>query len=139
MGFFLYIGANCIIAKNVATEYQLANGTRGVVVGYEFPEEHHFKLCVYHGVTVRVAYIDNEITHVRAVYFKVDTTLRNIPPGQPSGLPDNTVALVRTLNHSVSEPIEMKCQNSLYEKVWINISQIPLRTADMLTPYSVQG
>lgn len=139
MGFFLYIGANCIIAKNIATEYQLANGTRGVVVGYEFPEGHHFKLCVYHGVTVRVAYIDNEITHVRAVYFKIDTTLRIIPPGQPSGLPDNTVALVRTLNHAVNEPIEMKCQNSLYEKVWMNISQIPLRTADMLTPYSVQG
>ena len=37
MGFYLYIGANCIIAKNMATEYQLANGTRGVAVGYEFP------------------------------------------------------------------------------------------------------
>ena len=137
MGFFLYIGANCIISKNIGTMYQLANGTRGVVVGYEFPEDHYFKLRVYHGITVRVAYVGAEVSHVRAIFFKVTCPLRRIPPGQPQGLPDNTVALVRTLNHPVDKPVQLQCANSLYKSVWVSISQVPLRTADMLTPYSV--
>ena len=139
MGFFLYIGANCIIAKNIGTKYQLANGTRGVVVGYKFPEGHYFKLRVYHGVTVRVAYVGDDVARVRAIFFKVTCPLRRIPPGQPEGLPDNTVALVRTLNHPVDKPVQLQCENSIYKSVWVSISQVPLRTADMLTPYSVQG
>ena len=139
MAFYLYIGANCIIAKNIATKYQLANGTRGVVVGYEFPRDHYFKLQVYHGVTVRVAYVGENPTHVRAVFFKVSCPLRHIPPGQPKGLPNNTVALVRTINHPVEKPVRLQCENSVYKSLWVNISQVPLRTADMLTPYSVQG
>ena len=131
--------ANCIIAKNIGTKYQLANGTRGVVVGYKFPEGHYFKLRVYHGVTVRVAYVGDDVARVRAIFFKVTCPLRRIPPGQPEGLPDNTVALVRTLNHPVDKPVQLQCENSLYKSVWVSISQVPLRTADMLTPYSVQG
>ena len=139
MGFFLYIGANCIIAKNIGTKYQLANGTRGIVVGYEFPQGHYFKLRVYHGVIVRVPHVGEDVAHVRAIFFKVSCPLRRIPPGQPSGLPDNTIALVRTLNHPVDKPVQIHCEKSLYKSVWVNISQVPLRTADMLTPYGVQG
>ena len=139
MAFYLYIGANCIIAKNIATKYQLANGTRGVVVGYEFPQNHYFKFHIYHGITVRVAYVGDKPTHVRAIFFKVSCPLRHIPPGQPEGLPSNTVAIIRTLNHPVDKPVQLQCKNSLYKSLWVSISQVPLRTADMLTPYSVQG
>ena len=94
---------------------------------------------VYHGVTVRVAYVGDDVARVRAIFFKVTCPLRRIPPGQPEGLPDNTVALVRTLNHPVDKPVQLQCENSIYKSVWVSISQVPLRTADMLTPYSVQG
>lgn len=139
MGFFLYIGAQCMITENIGTQYQLANGTRGVIVGYQFSDDTTFKKEIYHGIPVRMPNVNGRVSHVRAIYLKITSyRLNQLPPGQPSNLPANTVAIVRK-KHRVKDPIKIKCANSNRSHVYINITQIPLRTAEILTPYSIQG
>ena len=63
--------------------------------------------------------------------------LKNIPSGQPD-LPPNTIAFVRR-RHRVKEPIQLNRSISLRSSVRITITQIPLRTGEILTPYALQG
>ena len=71
MGFYLYIGAQVVISQNIANEYQLYNGTRGIVVGYQFTDDTSFKPSTYHGVPVRLPTLNGKISYVRAVYVKI--------------------------------------------------------------------
>ena len=138
MGFYLYIGAQVIISENIANEYQLSNGTRGTIVGYQFSEDTSFTSSTYHGVRVRLPVVDGKISYVRAVYVKITSyLLKNIPSGQPD-LPPNTIAFVRR-RHRVKEPIQLNRSISLRSSVRITITQIPLRTGEILTPYALQG
>ena len=139
MGFYLYIGAQVIISENIATEYQISNGTRGIVVGYQFSEDTTFKSGTYHGVSVRLPVVDGRVSYVRAVYVKITSyILKNIPPGQPSNLPPNTIAFVRK-QHRIREPIKLNAQISNRSLIRITITQIPLRTGEIITPHSMQG
>ena len=139
IAFFLYIGAHCMITENLGTQYHLANGTRGVVVGYQFHDSTVFKEALYHGIPVRIPYLDGEISYVRAVYLKITSyRIKNMPPGQPENMPPNTVALVRR-RHRVSDPIKLDSVKCNRTHVYVNITQIPIRTAEILTPYAIQG
>ena len=139
MAFFLYIGAQCMITENICTQYQLANGTRGVIVGYQFSDNTTFKKEIYHGIPVRIPIVNGQMSHVRAIYLKITSyQLKQLPPGQPPNLPPNTLAIVRR-KHRVQNPIKLNNSNSNKTNLYVNITQIPLRTAEILTPYSIQG
>ena len=75
------------------------------------------------------------------VYFKVTSYPLTVkPPGQPHGFGPNVVCIPRrkhTVNKSVSLPRSAVISNRL--SVGIDITQIPIRTADVLTEYNSQG
>ena len=78
---------------------------------------------------------------LKQYFFKVTSyKLVHIPPGQPLNLPPNTNCIPR-VNHTVNKPIPLpQCDvKSSRSSVWIQIDQIPVRTADILTHYNVQG
>ena len=141
MAFFLYIGASGMISTNIGVDYQLANGTRGEIVGWQFPENTTFHNSVYHGVKVRIPMLNAVPVPVDLVYFKVTSYPLTVkPPGQPHGLGPNVVCIPRrkhTVNKSVSLPRSAVISNRL--SVGIEITQIPIRTADVLTEYNSQG
>ena len=139
MGFYLYIGAQVIISQNIANEDQLSNGTRGIVVGYQFTDDTSFKSSTYHGVPVRLPTVDGKISYVRAVYVKITSyILKKMPTGQPSNIPPNTIAFVRK-RHRVKDPIKLNSAISARSLVRVTITQIPLRTGEILTPHAMQG
>ena len=61
-----------------------------------------------------------------------------MPTGQPSNLPSNTIAFVRK-RRRVKDPIKLNSAISARSLVRVTITQIPLRTGEILTPYSMQG
>ena len=141
MAFFLYYGASGMIATNLGVEYQLANGTRGEIVGWQFPEGTTFKRSLYHGVPVRIPMLNDMQVAVDLIYFKVTSyLLTTTPPGQPPGLDKNVICIPR-MNYTVNKAIMLPC-NAVSSKrlsVGIEITQIPIRTADVLTQYNSQG
>ena len=52
VGFLLYIESYVSVTKNLGVRYQLANGTRAKVVGWQFPEGTIFKQTLYKGIMV---------------------------------------------------------------------------------------
>ena len=60
-----------MISENIGTQYQLANGTRGVIVGYQFSDDTTFKNEIYHGIPVRIPNVNGRVSHVRAIYLKI--------------------------------------------------------------------
>ena len=78
---------------------------------------------------------------LKQYFFKVTSyKLVNIPPGQPLNLSPNTICIPR-VNHTVNKPIPLpNCDvQSSRSSVGIQIDQIPVRTADILTHCNVQG
>ena len=61
-----------------------------------------------------------------------------MPTGQPSNLPPNTIAFVRK-RHRVKDPIKLNSAISARSLVRVTITQIPLRTGEILAPHAMQG
>jgi hypothetical protein len=151
--FFLYAGAYVLFSQNMSIKYGIANGTRGRVVGYQFPPGTIFKDSTYKDIKVRIPMRpqddpnedNDEITHpVRPDFVLVEVlsaaTLRKAP-GQPPNLPRNVVA-VPVITQSVSTNIPLP--ENIHQKkhrttVGVTITQVPLRQAAVLTNYSIQG
>ena len=141
VAFFLYLGAPAMISINLGVKYQLANGTMGEIIGWQFPDGTTFQNSIYHGVPVRIPVLNGAPVQIEAIFFKVTSyKLVHIPPGQPLNLPPNTICIPR-VNHRVNKPIPLPQSDvkSSRSSVGIQIDQIPVRTADILTHYNVQG
>ena len=141
VAFFLYLGAPAMISINLGVKYQLANGTMGEIIGWQFPNGTTFENSFYHGVPVRIPLLNGLPVHIEAIFFKVTSyKLVHIPPGQPLNLPPNTICIPR-LNHTINKPIPLPQTDlqSSRSSVGVQIDQIPVRTAEILTHYNVQG
>lgn len=75
IAFFLYHGANVLVTQNFGVRYGVANGTRGIIVGWQFPlNTTFFNDFCYHGVSAPVECMYVHVTNVR---------LKKRAPNQP--------------------------------------------------------
>lgn len=74
IAFFLYHGANVLVTQNFGVRYGVANGTRGIIVGWQFPLNTTFNDFCYHGVSAPVECVYVHVTNVR---------LKKRAPNQP--------------------------------------------------------
>jgi len=91
VGFFLYYGANVLVTQNLGVQYGIANGTRGIIVGWQFPPNTTFKNVCYHGVQARMPSAPVECVYVQVTNVRLKTRA----PNQPAELPVNTICLPR--------------------------------------------
>jgi len=134
IGFFLYHGANVLVTQNLGVQYGVANGTRGIVVGWQFPPNTTFDDFCYHGVQACLP-----SAPVDCVYVQVtNVRLKKRAPNQPPGLPANVICLPR-ITVQVDDPVALPANVSHRKSIRLKIKQVPLRQAIVLTTYSIQG
>jgi hypothetical protein len=140
--FYLYIGAYILVSHNLGIGYGLANGTHGRIVGWQFPEGTKFRETLYKGIHVREPYNPNTnaIVTVEFVLIQLTSTTEfKKAPNQPAGLGFNIVA-IPVINHTMKNQIPIPPHISKTRKsLKLKMKQIPLRQADVLTTYSIQG
>jgi hypothetical protein len=134
MGFFLYHGANALVTQNLGVRYGVANGTRGIVVGWQFPFNTTFNDFCYHGVQACLPSAPVECVYVQVTNVRLKTRA----PNQPAGLPENVICLPR-IAVQVDDPVALPANVSSRKSVRLTIKQVPLRQAIVLTTYSIQG
>jgi hypothetical protein len=134
IAFFLYRGANVLITQNIGVPYGLANGTRGIVLAWQFPTGTTFRAICYHGVQVQLPSAPVECVFVRVTNVKLKKKAHN----QPQNLPPNTVCLPN-ITVRVTDGIDVPAHISHRKKMFVQLTQIPLRQALVLTSYNVQG
>ena len=145
MGFLLYLGSYVSITKNLGVKYNLANGTRGKVIGWQFPEGTVFHESMYKGIKVSepyrcgtVNFIQENIECIQFVLIKLcSKAVFEKPLNQPPDLPDNVVA-IPIIKVAVSTSIQLPNVSSR-KNVNINIQQLPLRQCMTPTTYTIQG
>ena len=139
LGLFLYYGAYVLITQNLGVRYGIANGTRGKVVGWQFPQGTEFINTTYHGVHARLPVRNGQIVRVECVHVQVtNVTLKQRAPHQPTGLPPNVISLP-CIKLTTQTAIPLPTGISNRQNVGLRIIQVPLRQAIVLTTYSVQG
>jgi hypothetical protein len=134
IAFFLYLGANVLITQNIGVPYGLANGTRGIIVAWQFPTGTTFREIVYNGAKAQLPSAPVECIFVRVT----NVTLKKSAPNQPQNLPENTVCLPR-ITVRVSDGIDVPAHVSNRKKFFAEVTQVPVRQALILTSYSIQG
>jgi hypothetical protein len=134
VGFFLYYGANALVTQNLGVQYGIANGTRGIIVGWQFPPNTTFKNVCYHGVKARMPSAPVECVYVQVTNVR----LKRRAPNQPVNLPVNTICLPRVAVQ-VDDPVVLPANLSHRKNVRLKLTQIPLRQAIVLTTYSIQS
>jgi hypothetical protein len=139
--FYLYIGAYVLFSQNLGLPYGLANGTSARIVGWQFPPNTTFKEIVYKGARVMQPFDATTNTVAKVDFILVELTSSTpfpSPPFQPPNLPKNVVA-VPIIKHTVKNNITIPTTVSTRSTLSIHIEQVPLRQADILTTYSIQG
>jgi len=134
IAFFLYHGANVLVTQNLGVRYGVANGTRGIVVGWQFPPNTTFNDFCYHGVQARLPSAPVECVYVHVTNVR----LKKRAPNQPPGLPANVICLPRS-TVQVNDPVALPANVSNRKSTRLRIKQVPLRQAIVLTTYSIQG
>jgi hypothetical protein len=151
--FYLYEGAYVLFTHNTALKYGIANGTRGRILGHQFPEGTTFTNATYKGMDVRIPLqpaepVDAFGNTPPRKEAKVDFVLVEVlsaatlkkAPNQPKGLPRNVIA-VPIMSHAVKKNIQLpaSAQDNKRKAVGLTVTQVPLRQAAVLTNYSIQG
>ena len=132
---FLYPGAWLLITANVNVKCGLAQGTRGQQVGWpEFPNGTTFSTVTVNGIRVRKPSQDP----VCVLFFVTSAHMRHIPEGQPQGLPSNVVALPMW-RHKKCRVNLSQFHGATRKSVSIQMTQIPLRPANVITSYTAQS
>jgi hypothetical protein len=130
-----------MITSNVNTSCGLAQGSVGRLIDWDFPVGTEYKVVAIdddHNSLVRVPFLNGFITQPTCVYFKlVSHKLIAKPAGQPDNLPEDVVAL--PLRTSTAKLSFEKLPGHNRTSVTVTMTQIPLRAANALTTYSVQG
>jgi hypothetical protein len=135
---FIYVGAPILFSHNLPLEYGIANGTRGRIVGWQFPPGTEFTLGEYRGVKVRIPTAKVDFVLVQII---ASAELKK-PPNQPPGLGRNIIAMPmvnRPIKESIVLPGCLRRLNNRSRGLCLNITQVPIRQALVLTTYSVQG
>ena len=140
----VYPGAYMLINNNIDVPCGLAQGTRCRVVGWpHFPPHTEFQDGFYHGARVRLPVRRNSFGSFERAdpdYIYVELMshpLRFKPLGQPKHLPCNVVALPMCYKE-----MRVQLRNLLLnprKSVKLKTLQLPLRPANALTTYGVQG
>jgi hypothetical protein len=132
---YLYVGAYILFSLNLGVDYGIANGTRGRIVGWQFPHDTIFEEQIFRGITVSVPL--NGVKPDCVFIQLANPNVMKRPPNQPRDLPPNVLA-IPIVCHPVRRSIKMKSSTStLFAHV--TITQLPIRQAQVLTCYSVQG
>jgi hypothetical protein len=142
--FYLYIGAVVLVTHNLALRYGLANGTRGIIVGWQYPEGTIYKPLIYKKtpVLVPVQPSGDKSMPIDFVLVEIDSK-ETLPilPNQPPNLPRNVVA-IPLMTMSIKQPIKLPAHVRKTEgrkQVGISIVQLPIRQAQLLTLFNCQG
>lgn len=135
---YVYKGAPVLFSHNLPLQYGIANGTRGRIVGWQFPSETTFQASVHRGINVLIpsAQVDFVLVEIIA-----SGDLKK-PPNQPPGLGRNIIAMprvTRQIKERIPLPTSLRIQNNRRGGLHINMTQVPIRQALVLTTYSVQG
>jgi len=124
----------CHHSSSTPKTHNVANGTRGIVVGWQFPPNTTFDDFCYHGVQACLP-----SAPVDCVYVQVtNVRLKKRAPNQPPGLPANVICLPR-ITVQVDDPVALPANVSHRKSIRLKIKQVPLRQAIVLTTYSIQG
>jgi hypothetical protein len=136
---FLYKSAFMMITSNINTSCGLAQGSVVRLLDWDFPPGTVFKTAPLPDAfksRIRVPFLDGQLVQPTCIYVKlISHNLRSKPQGQPD-LPDNVVALpLRTSSVSITFEDFKNHRGS----VKVCMTQLPVRPANALTAYSVQG
>ena len=154
----VYIGKYVLFTHNIGLPYGIANGTRGRIVGYQFPKGTTFEETTYKGIAVRIpiaakragAAAPTADEHpTKSAHAKVDFVLVEVltsatltpAPNQPPGLPRNTIAvpiIAHPITRNVAFPPSVHGPKGR-KSAGVTMHQVPLRQAAVLTNYSIQG
>ena len=88
----------------------------------------------YHGVQACLPSAPVECVYVQVTNVR----LKKRAPNQPAGLPSNAICLPRVAVQ-VDDPVALPVNASCRKSVCLEIKQVPLRQAIVLTTYSIQG
>jgi hypothetical protein len=114
----------------------MANGSRARIVGWQFPEGTEFQETIYNDIRVRVPI---PCCKPDCVFIQLCTpNIIKTAPNQPPALGQNIIA-VPVVNHSVDKPIKIPTSPTENKSVRVRIKQVPIRQAQILTTYAVQG
>jgi hypothetical protein len=139
--FFLYLGSYILVSQNLGLLYGLANGSSARVVGWQFPSNTCYKNTLYKGIKVQYPYDPDTNLQAQVDFILIELTTSSPfprPPNQPPNLPQNVIA-IPIIKHNVKKNIVVPPTVSDRTSLSITIKQIPLRQADILTTYSIQG
>jgi hypothetical protein len=95
-----------------------------------------FEETTYHRINVRIP-----LNNVRPEFILVQLANPNLQkkaPHQPPNLPNNVIA-VPIIEHRMREPLKIPVLGGSQIDVRLKITQIPLRQAQVLTCYAIQG
>jgi hypothetical protein len=134
--FYLFMGAYVLFSHNLGVQYGIANGTRGRIIGWQFPEGTQFEETTYKRIHVKIP-LHNVWPDFVLVQL-ANPNRQTKAPNQPPNLPDNVIA-VPVITHTVREPIKIPVLNSNEISAKIKITQLPIRQAQVLTSYAIQG
>jgi hypothetical protein len=133
---FLYVGAYVLSSLNLGVNYGMANGSRARIVGWQFPEGTLFEESVYNKIKVRVPI---PCCKPDCVFIKLCTpNIMKKAPNQPIRLDQNVIA-VPVISHPVRELVDIPISPTEKAAAKIRIKQVPIRQAQILTTYSMQG
>ena len=124
-----------MLSTNVNVSCQLGQGTRARCLGWpEFPPGTKFDVqSNFFGARVRIPQADPLCVFVEIT----STTLRNVPLSQPKGLPSNVIEL--PMYDHRSSTVDISGLQGPRKTVAVKLLQLPMRPANVLTTYSVQG
>jgi hypothetical protein len=134
--FYIFMGAYVLFSHNLGIQYGIANGSRGRIIGWQFPSGTLFQETTYKLIQVRIP-IGNVWPDFVLVQL-ANPNLQKKAPSQPPNLPDNVIA-VPIIEHRVRELIKIPISTSSNIEVKIKITQLPMRQAQVLTTYAIQG
>ena len=131
----LYPGAWCLITTNLNVDCGLAQGTRCQLIGWPvFPSHNIFHIEIFNGMRVRRPSHD-----LLCAFFLVTSTLmKHKPQSQPENLPANVVAL-SMYKHKPTYVDVSGSEDSCRKSVSIQMTQLPVRPADVITSYIAQS
>jgi hypothetical protein len=133
---FLFYGAYVLFSHNLGVNYGIANGSRGRIVGWQFPLGTAFEEGEYHGIKVT-----RPIGGAQPDCVFIELANPNIvkrAPNQPQDLPQNVIA-IPMIQHHVKEPIDIPISPTETTGAKVRITQLPFRQAQVLTTHAVQG
>jgi hypothetical protein len=134
--FYIFLGAYILFSHNLGVQYGIANGTRGRIIGWQFPPGTTYDEITYHEIKVRIP--SGNVMPDFVLVELANPNAQKRAPNQPPNLPNNVIA-VPIISHSVDEPLKVPTSPTTTIDVKVRITTLPIRQAQVLTCHSIQG